>query len=73
MFLYCGLIFDALKIMGCLSRFFKTTNGDINTARPAKEITTNGNNFFLFLVLALPLLCKVDACASQSGPKHHVF
>ena len=59
--------------MGCLSRFFKTTNGDINTARLIMEITTNENIFFLFLVLALPLLCEVDACASQSGPKHHVF
>ena len=51
MFLYCGLIFDALKIMGCLSRFFKTTNGDINTARLIMEITTNENIFFFFSCL----------------------
>ena len=50
MFLYCGLIFDALKIMG-MSRFFKTTNGDINTARLIMEITTNENIFFFFSCL----------------------
>ena len=37
--------------MGCLSHFFKTTNGDINTARLIMEITTNENIFFFFLCL----------------------
>jgi len=37
--------------MGCLSCFFKTTNGDINTARLIMEITTNENIFFFFSCL----------------------